>query len=129
MRRHPLDPPAQHRAAAVFGRLIAAGLLTGEECLPHLVRAGLHGARVDPAGLRARLAHTLHDAAAAHARRRSRAARAVRDVIAPLLAGWAAPEAIRAAARHANAGLGAPLLAHEVEAIAAHEAARMLARG
>jgi hypothetical protein len=50
-------------------------------------------------------------------------------VIAPLLAGWAAPEAIRSAARHANAGLGAPLLAHEVEAIAATEAARVLARG
>ncbi len=127
--RHPLDPSAQHRAAVVFGRLIAAGLMTREECLPHLVRAGLRVRRVDPAGLRARLAHTLHDAAAAHARRRSRAARAVRDAIAPLLAAWAAPEAIRAAARDANAALGGPLLAHEAEAIAVDEAARVLARG
>jgi len=129
MRRHPLDPAAQHRAAVVFGRLIAAGLLTREECLPHLVRAGLRGRQSDPAGLRARLAHTLHDAAAVHARRRSRAARAVREAIAPLLAAWSAPAVIRAAARAANASLGAPLLAHEAEAIAAHEAARVLARG
>lgn len=129
MRRHPLDPPVQHRAAAVFGRLIAAGLLTREECLPHLVRAGLRTHKVDPAGLRARLAHTLHDAAVAHARRRGRAARAVRETIAPLLAAWAAPAAIRAAARAANASLGAPLLTHEAEAIAASEAARVLVGG
>ncbi|MBN9560200.1 MAG: hypothetical protein J0H14_05655 [Alphaproteobacteria bacterium] len=129
MRCHPLDPPAQHRAAIVFGRLVAAGLLTREECLPHLVRAGLRARRVDPAGLRARLAHTLHDAAVVHARRRRRAARVVREAIAPLLAVWAAPAAIHAAARAANAGLGAPLLAREVEAIAADEAARVLARG
>lgn len=127
--RHPLDPPAQHRAAATFGRLIAAGLMTRDECLPHLVRAELSARHVDPAGLRARLAHTLHDAAAAHARRRSRAARAVRDAVAPLLAAWAAPATIRAAARDTNAALGAPLFAHEAEAIAAHEAARVLARG
>ena len=93
MRCHPLDPPAQHRAAVVFGRLVAAGLLTREECLPHLVRAGLRTRQVDPAGLRARLAHTLHDAAAVHARRRSRAARAVREAVAPLLAVWAPPAA------------------------------------
>ena len=129
MRRHPLDPAAQHRAAAIFGRLIAAGLMTREECLPHLVRAGLGASLVDPAGLRVRLAHALHDAAAAHARRRSRAARAVRDAVAPLLAAWAAPATIRAAARDANAALGAPLLAHEAETIAAGEAARVLARG
>ncbi len=129
MRRHPLDPAAQHRAAAAFGRLIAAGLMTREECLPHLVRAGLRTSRVDPAGLRARLAHTLHDAAAAHASRRRRAARAVREAIAPLLARWATPEAIRGAARDTNAVLGAPLLAHEAEEIAADEAARVLARG
>jgi hypothetical protein len=49
--------------------------------------------------------------------------------VAPLLATWAASAAIRAAARDANAALGAPLFAHEAEAIAAHEAARVLARG
>jgi hypothetical protein len=113
----------------VFGRLVAAGLMTREECLPHLVRAGLRVSPVDPAGLRARLAHTLHDAAAAHARVRGRAARAVREAVAPLLAGRAAAGAIRAAARDTNAALGAPLLVREAEAIAAHEAARVLARG
>ncbi|MBV9785971.1 MAG: hypothetical protein JO264_19385 [Acidisphaera sp.] len=121
---HGLDPPAQHRAAMVFGRLLAEGRLSEAECLPALLAAATRASPgTDASGMRMRLVHRLRDSARDWAAAREQAARAVQAAIAPLLARWATPEAILRAAAKANDGV---LAAEEVAALAAGAAQRAL---
>ena len=60
--RHPTDPPSPHRAAAVLGRLAAAGLIAPAEAEIALAAAAATDRQgADRAGLQARLIHELHD--------------------------------------------------------------------
>ncbi len=123
-------PPAQARAADLFGRLLARGLCTPSECLPVLLEAALRSRPAsDPAGLRMHLAHRLRDAARAHAAERALAVERIEQALAPLLAARATAGAIRARAVAENARLGAPLRAPEVEGVARASALRALRRG
>lgn len=84
---HPRDPEAQHRAAAIAGRLAAAGLVEGPPLLAAIRRAAFRAAPgVDRRGLAMRLAHRFADAH--HAARLARAAarRRIAFALAPLLA-------------------------------------------
>lgn len=119
----PRDPsPARLRAAAGFGRLVAAGLMDRAECLEALAAGQTFCARV-------RLAHALTDATLHWGRARRRAERAVRTALAGQLGGEARlPSAtLRGAAHDANRALGYPLRAAEVEALAARVLARAMA--
>lgn len=66
MTRHRLDPPTQHRAAEMLGRMEANGQLPpgeGAKTLAAIVRAARQAApEVDASGLRMRLIHTARDA-------------------------------------------------------------------
>jgi hypothetical protein len=109
--RHPLDPPAQHRAAARAGELAARGLVDG----PALLDAIRHAATVaapacDPAGLAMRLAHRYADAEAATRTAREATRRRIAFALPPLLDRRAPGPALLAAADDADpAGLLAPL--------------------
>ncbi len=84
--RHPLDPEGPHRAAPLFGRLVASGLLDRSEALHALLSAPDDG-RVSRSGLQCRLVHALDDATRAHQLRRAGTERQVRRAVAaPLLA-------------------------------------------
>jgi hypothetical protein len=123
-------PAAQARAADLFGRLLARGLCTADECLPVLLEAALRRRpTLDPAGLRMRLAHRLCDAARAHAAERAAAVDRIERALAPLLAARATAGAIRARAAAENARLGAPLRGGEVEGVARAAALGALRRG
>lgn len=122
------DPAPQLRAATVFGRLVGAGLLDEDECLPKLTAAAARAAPGrDPAGLAMRLAWRLREAAAEMRRARATAARALTAAIAPLLDALAPAEAILEAARAANERAGTVLRGAEVEMLAA-EAVRIWLR-
>ncbi len=122
------DPAPQLRAAAVFGRLVGAGLLDEAECLPKLAAAARRAAPGrDPAGLAARLAWRLREAAAEMRRARAAAAATLTAAIAPLLDALAPAGAILDAAHAANARAGAVLRGAEVEMLAA-EAVRIWLR-
>jgi hypothetical protein len=123
--RHPLDPPAQHRAAALLGRLAAQGLIDTNEALPALLDAAFRAAPfVDRSGLRARLAHRLADSRAAWESARRRAAFAIRSALTPLIAARAPRAALFAAADEADRARA--LLPRERRAIATALVARAL---
>jgi hypothetical protein len=123
--RHPLDPPAQHRAAALLGRLAAQGLIDTNEALPALLDAAFCAApSVDRSGLRARLAHRLADSRAAWEAARSRAAFAIHSALAPLIAARASRAALFAAADEVDRAQA--LLPRERRAIATALVARAL---
>ena len=142
MHRHPLDPPAPYRAAPRLARLIAAGLLDYPECLAALLQAGqIHPALPSgplpsgplpsgplPSGLRTRLAHALGDAVAEWTRRRVHAMRAIRAILAPLLAAHAPAAQLLGAAWAENRAHATPLRAAEVQHLARAEAARQQAQ-
>lgn len=79
--RHPLDPDGPHRAAPVFARLVASGLLDRSEALAALLSTPDDG-RVSRSGLQARLTNALDNATRAHERRRAGTERQVRRAIA-----------------------------------------------
>ena len=123
--RRTLDPPAQHRAAALLGRLAAQGLIDSNEALPALLDAAFQAApSVDRSGLRARLAHRLADSRAAWESARRRAAFAIRSALAPLIAARAQRAALFAAADDADRSEA--LLPRERRAIATALFARAL---
>ena len=99
--RHPLDPEAPHRAAPLFGRLVAQGLLARAEALDALLRTPAPP-ELSRSGLQARLTHALDDATRAHARRRAGTERALRRALAVPLAARAPREALFAAADAAD---------------------------
>jgi hypothetical protein len=123
--RHPLDPPAAHGAAVLFGRLRAAGLLEEAEARVPLAEAVRRAAGVDRGGLAARLAHAFADARDDCARRRRAARGRIRARLKPLLEAGAAREAILAAAAEAA---DASLLPGEARALAAALVAERLRR-
>src|SRR3974390_2141668 len=59
--RHPTDPPQPHKAAAVLGRLAAAGLIAPGEAEIALAAAAADTQGADRAGLRPRLIHEFHE--------------------------------------------------------------------
>jgi polyhydroxyalkanoate synthesis regulator phasin len=63
--RHPLDPPAQHKAAETLGSMVADGRISEQEArktMAMVVRVAFQNApNVDPAGLRMRLVHAAQD--------------------------------------------------------------------
>ncbi|MCX7383231.1 MAG: AAA family ATPase [Alphaproteobacteria bacterium] len=59
--RHATDPAAPHKAAAVLGRLAAAGLIAPGEAEVALAAAAADAPGANPHGLRARLLNTFHD--------------------------------------------------------------------
>jgi hypothetical protein len=63
--RHPLDPPAAHEAAALFGQLIAQGMMQPQEARVALAEAVAAAQGVDRQGLATRLAWTQQAAFAA----------------------------------------------------------------
>ncbi len=83
---HPLDPPAQHRAAIRAGRLAARGLVEGPPLLRAIQGAARAAApRCDPSGLSMRLAHRYADAHLATLEAREAARRCIAAALAPLL--------------------------------------------
>ncbi len=88
--RHATDPAAPHKAAAVFGRLAAAGLIAPGEAESALAAAAADAPGANPGGLRARLLHSFHDVA------HFSAATAQPEAPAPILA---APAALPVAER------------------------------
>ncbi|HTR17399.1 MAG TPA: hypothetical protein VMI52_10245 [Acetobacteraceae bacterium] len=105
--RHPLDPAAAHSAAAVLGGLVGRGLLSREESLEALSQSWRH-APVDPAGLRARLAHRLLASARATLRARHEAAAAVETAVRRLLRIGAPRATLLQAAQQAADGALSP---------------------
>lgn len=100
---HPLDPPAQLRAAAIAGRLAAAGLVEGPPLLAAIRRAALRAApAVDRRGLAMRLAHGFADAHHAALLAREAACRRIAWALAPLLHARAPAAALLAAADAAD---------------------------
>jgi hypothetical protein len=98
-----LDPARQHQAAAIAGRLAAAGQVDGPEVLAAIVAAARQAApRTDPAGLATRLAHRFHDARIEAGRARERARARIAWAIAPLLDRRAPGEALLEAADEAD---------------------------
>ena len=84
--RHPLDPPAQHQAAARAGELAARGLVDGPALLDAIRHAARRAAPIcDPAGLSMRLAHRYADAEAATRAAREAMRRRIAFTVAPLL--------------------------------------------
>jgi hypothetical protein len=119
--RHPRDPIAPHKAAALFGRLTAQGLLGAEEAAAALIASAararnLDKGSVDRRGLHIRLLHAQSDAREYWLAQRRRAAWRIRDAIAPLFAARATRADILAAA--AAADTHDALLAHERDALA-----------
>jgi len=99
--RHPLDPEGPHRAAPLFGRLVASGLMARQEALDALLHVPADP-RLSRSGLDTRLTYALDDAARAHERRRARTERAVRRALAAPLAARAPRETLLAAADAAD---------------------------
>ncbi len=62
--RHATDPAAAHKAAAVFGRLAAHGLIAPGEAEVALAAAAAEAPGANAGGLRARLLNTFHDVTA-----------------------------------------------------------------
>ena len=99
--RHPLDPPAAHRAAAFLGWLSAAGLASADESRAALAAAAARAAGVDRRGLGARLAWAFADARADWVVRRRQAEARIEARLAPLIAAGAPRAALLAAAADA----------------------------
>lgn len=118
------DPNAPLRAAALFGRLAAQGLL--DEAEIHAVLTRVRAPGRDPAGLRMRLLHAYADSAAHWQSRRRRAAWRIRAALSPLLDAWAPAAAILRVAQQAADD---SLLPGEPAAIAAGAAAERLRPG
>ena len=113
--RIPLEAPM--RAANEFGRLVARGEMSLEECDAALFAAGAGKApAMDAKGRQAMLAHALRDAAAAWELARHRTVFAIRTDLAPLLARRAPSATLLAAARQVNDAMGEGLTVAEVEA-------------
>lgn len=105
----------QIRAAELFGRLCARGLMSSEEAIQALTSAAAKRApQHDPGGLRCRMAWALGDAIRAWSRRRDNATYWIGRVIAPLIAGRAPGADILAAAATENAKHGNALTPAEV---------------
>jgi hypothetical protein len=122
-----LDPPRQHRAAEIAGRLAAAGQVDGKEVLDAIVAAARRAApRTDPMGLATRLAHRFHDARIEAGRARDRARARVTWAITPLLDRRAPGEALLEAADEADTE--AALAPAERRAIIEQAILRTLAR-
>ncbi|MBV9537430.1 MAG: hypothetical protein JOY70_00705 [Acidisphaera sp.] len=99
------DPRGPLHAATLFAELVAAGLMAPEEAAAALADAARRAAPArDARGMRTRLAHRLADATEALLRRRTLGFGAVARTLAPLLAVWADPATLRAAARQAAGG-------------------------
>jgi hypothetical protein len=122
--RHASDPAAPWRAAATLGRLVAQGLLTEAEARAALAAAPAPGA--DPSGWAARRAWRLAAARDGWARARRRAAWAIRDTLAPLLADHHPRHVLEAAL--AQADPHGALTPAERDALLRREVARALAR-
>jgi len=123
--RHARDPAAAHRAAAVFGRLLAAGLLDPGEPEQQLRQTAANAAGVDRSGLQSRLLHTLGDHHWHCTLRRDRAIARVHQATVPLLDAWAPAAAVL---RAAHAAAGDDLQPGEAAEIAADLAVAILRR-
>jgi hypothetical protein len=100
------DPPGPLRAAAYFAPLLARGLVSEREAIATLLAAAIAAApRRDPGGMRMRLVHDLRDATMAAISARARAHARIDHAIRPLLAAWAAPSRLFAAAEQACGGV------------------------
>jgi hypothetical protein len=96
-------PAQQARAADIAGRLAAQGRITAADLLPALTEAAHRRApHLDPAGLRMRIAHAMHDSESAHTAELARVARAVSRSIRAALAARAAKAQVLAAAGDAD---------------------------
>jgi hypothetical protein len=114
-----LDPPAQHRAAAIAGRLAAAGLVEGPPLLAAIRRAAFRAApMVNRRGLAMRLAHRFADSHHAQLARAA-ARRRIAHALAPLLEARATAQALRRAAHEADPAEALTPREREAEAEAA----------
>ncbi len=104
--RHPLDPTAQHEAAAALGKSEADGALPPGEAdaaMRVIINAAYANApAVDRRGLQMRLAWSARDAMADRRRQRDNAATAIRWAVRPLIQSGSGKGDIEAAAAQAN---------------------------
>lgn len=101
--------------AAVFGRLVAQGMMArGEALAPLQAAAAARLPAMDASGRDMRLAWALDDAIAGWKRARERTRFAVRRALAPLLAERAPSARLLLVARAVNGEAGDPLTEREV---------------
>lgn len=131
MTRHPLDPAAQHDAAATLGRMDADGLFPPGEAASTLRvivnTAYANAPTADRRGLRTRLVWSARDAAVERRRQRDNAETAIRWAVRPLIQVGAGKDEIEQAAAKANADVlawGDVVLILKAEWIAAHSRRR-----
>ncbi len=117
---HKHDPAPQLRAAAIAGRLAAAGLVEGPPLLAAIRRAAHRAAPAqDRRGLAMRLAHAFADSHHAAQLARETARRRIAFALAPLLAARAPAHALRQAAHEADPAEALSPREREAEAEAA----------
>lgn len=111
---------SQIKAAQVFGRLIAQGMLEPAECYHALQDAAAKSApSANPGGRQMVISHALRDSIAEWSMTRDRARRAIRKALDPLLERRAPSAEMLEAGEIANEDRGDPLLPREVrEAVA-----------
>ncbi len=122
--RHPFDPPHGWKTAEIAGKLVAQGIVEAADFRDKIVQHALDEgfpSLGDPDGFALRVLWHINDVAAFWRRERDKAEWGIRKAIAPLIAAWADPEDILAAAHRCNADASEPLLRSEVKGIVAAE--------
>lgn len=117
-------PAKQIAAAEGFGKLVAMGVVSWEECVEPLLKAAQeNGYRGEAVGARILFACRIRDAATAWEFTRDKADQAIRKVMAPMIQSRAPGRAILIAGWQENRRWNEPFNRAEVEAIAREEAA------
>ncbi len=122
--RHPFDPPHGWKTAEIAGKLVAQGIVEAADFRDKIVQHALDEgfpSLGDPDGFALRILWHINDVAAFWRRERDKAEWGIRKAIAPMIAEWADPAAILAAAHGFNEDASEPLLRSEVKGIVAAE--------